>query len=374
MDSYADGFSYQENILSKYHRKMGYDVTIVASMREMQKNGKSVVINNYETRINEQGCKVMRLPYNKFIPSIIAEKLGCFAGVYDTLEQEEPDILFIHGVCIADNSKIIRYIKKHRFTRVYADSHADWINSGTSWGSSHILNGIIRRYFAKMIEPYCTRIYGVLPIRCKYLHEVYGINKNTIQYLPLGIDDDEIPNNRIEVRSAIRKKLNIDETDFVVITGGKIDKRKNIHLLVESIIRLKKEIPNLHLIVFGTVTEEAKGLFNNQVDESIHFVGWADYSQVINYLVSSDMACFPGTHSTLWEETIGIGLPCVFKSWEGMHHVNINDNCILLEDVSPDSISSAISTINRDYKGYKTSAELASLKFKYSEIARNSII
>lgn len=36
---YIDNYSYQENLLPIYHKKMGYDVEIIASLFNFDKNG-----------------------------------------------------------------------------------------------------------------------------------------------------------------------------------------------------------------------------------------------------------------------------------------------------------------------------------------------
>ena len=52
----TDGFNYQENVITKYHKKMGYDVTIIASQwiwnsaGKLQKMEKTDYINQTEKR------------------------------------------------------------------------------------------------------------------------------------------------------------------------------------------------------------------------------------------------------------------------------------------------------------------------------------
>ena len=43
---FPDGFSYQENMLPKYHKKLGHDVSVVASLQTFDKNGN--VIKRFE--------------------------------------------------------------------------------------------------------------------------------------------------------------------------------------------------------------------------------------------------------------------------------------------------------------------------------------
>ncbi len=61
---YIDGYSYQENMLPKFHKKMGYEVEIIASTLSFDGHGNSCNIRPgvYD---NEYGIRVTRLPYRK---------------------------------------------------------------------------------------------------------------------------------------------------------------------------------------------------------------------------------------------------------------------------------------------------------------------
>ena len=65
--------------------------------------------------------------------------------------------------------------KTHKNVIVFADNHADFLNSATNWISKNILHKIIWRYYAQMLVPYVKKFYGVLPARVDFLKEVYNI-------------------------------------------------------------------------------------------------------------------------------------------------------------------------------------------------------
>jgi hypothetical protein len=53
----------------------------------------------------------------------------------------------------------------------------------------------------------------------------------------------------------------------------------------------------------------------NLLDSSaIRYLGWVPSEKVYNYFFAGDLAFFPGTHSVLWEQAVGIGLPCILKN------------------------------------------------------------
>ena len=370
---YIDGYSYQENMLPKYHVKMGYDVTVIASLVSFNTDGKYCLLDSEKEYQTSDGYKVIRMDYKKGFLRKIYKRFRFYTKTYELLESEHPNIIFVHNTSFGDAIYVKKYLKKHPCVAVYADSHADWVNSARNFLSMRILHQIVWRHYTSVLLPYCKKIYGVLPVRCDFLHKIYHVPLEKIELLPLGVDDDAIPVNRKEIRVNIREKLGIKENDVVIITGGKIDIFKNIHYLMQAVSEIDDE--KLHLIVFGTVVPELKEYFESLLFNRIHYVGWCNSKQVIDYMISADVACFPGTHSTLWEEAIGLSLPCIFKDWEGMHHVDINGNCLFLQDDNIEGIKTALLNIldNGIYEKMFLKAQFAATSFKYSEISKKAI-
>ena len=57
----TDGFSYQDNMLSKYHKVMGCDVDFIASEWIWGSDGE-IVKDERQSYINENGVRMYRLP------------------------------------------------------------------------------------------------------------------------------------------------------------------------------------------------------------------------------------------------------------------------------------------------------------------------
>ena len=128
------------------------------------------------------------------------------------LVSEKPDIIFVHNTSFGDAKYVKKYMKEHPGTFLFADSHADWINSARNFLSKNILHKIIWRHYTQMLLPYYQKVYGVLPIRCDFLYDVYSVPREKIELLPLGVDDDAIPSNKEEIKNDIRNKLRIKTT------------------------------------------------------------------------------------------------------------------------------------------------------------------
>jgi 1,2-diacylglycerol 3-alpha-glucosyltransferase len=377
---YIDNYSYQENILPKLHLRMGHEVEILASTETYIDNKKIGYIKDgvYATK---QGISVTRLPYQGFIPNLLVKKLRLYKGIVSYLDRYRPDVIFMHDCQFLSISSFVSYAKKNK-VKIFVDCHTDFVNSGTNWLSKNVLHKIIYKRCAKKIEKYATCFYGTLPLRVEFLNKVYGIKKQKIKLLPFGADDTLFdPSDREKIRSDIREKLNIKKDDIVIITGGKIDKRKNIHVLGKAFIEfvVENEIKNIKLIIFGNPVEEMKAEIENlSTHFSVLYINWVPAEEIHTYFIASDIAFFPGTHSVLWEEAVGLGLPCIFLKWYGIEHVDLGGNCIFIDKADQSYIKDMISKIANDNVQLAKMNEVALNKgrelFSYTRIAASSIV
>ena len=369
---YIDNYGYQENILTKHHSLQGHDVRILASTENYINNSQlGYVIPS--TYINENGISVTRLPYVKWLPHFIAKKLRLYSDIEKQISDFQPDIIFLHGLQFVSIVTFSQYISKNPNVKLFVDGHTDFINSAKNFFSRNILHKIVYRWCAKKIEPYASCFFGVTPLRVKFFEDVYQINKNKTALLVMGVDDSVVNlAERSDIRMEVRQRLGIATDDFVLVTGGKIDARKKIHELMKVVRDIN--INNIKLIVFGTPSDEIKTVYDELSKSTrIITVGWTAPDKVYDYLFAADLGVFPGTHSVLWEQAVGVGLPCVFKKWEGIEHVDVGGNCLMLDQDGPQAIKDAISLIYSDKDLYLNMMNVALDKgistFIYSKIA-----
>jgi 1,2-diacylglycerol 3-alpha-glucosyltransferase len=372
---YIEGYGYQENILPKHHKVLGHNVKIIASTETYIDNRTLGYIkpNSY---INQYGIPVTRIPYANWLPRKLVSKLRIYPNLEMEIQEFQPNVIFLHDCQFISIRKVVAYAKRHN-CRVYVDSHTDYINSAKTFLSKNILHKIIYKWCAKIIEPHVSIFFGTLPIRNNFLHDVYGINKSKIELLEFGFDDNEISLEEFsDVRERKRKELNIGQEDLLILAGGKFDGRKNYLNLIRAFKSIKKE--NIRLVLFGKPTKELECVFLEEIQSSrIQYLGWLNHRDITEVIISSDLMVFPGTHSVLWEQAVGAGIPCIFKEWEGIQHVNLGGNCIFLENGSEEEIIMALKSItgsNTKLNEMKKNAVSEKrLKFLYSEIAKKSI-
>ncbi|MEA5067720.1 MAG: hypothetical protein VB067_01920 [Christensenellaceae bacterium] len=330
---FVDDYSYQENMLPKYHKLLGHDVKVIASLVTFDAHGQVSYLPSGGRYINEYDIPVTRLEYRGNLR--LARRFRRYVGAYEALEQEAPDVLFIHGCQFVDIRHVVRYLKAHPGVRVYVDNHADFSNSARNLLSKYVLHRIVWRRCARLIEPYARKFYGVLPARVDFLKHVYGVNPDKVELLVMGADDEAVEASRqSDARSRIRQRYGIGADDFLIMTGGKIDAFKTQTLkLMEAVLGIARA--NVKLIVFGSVIPEMQQKVDALTDHiATKFIGWVPSQLSYDHFAAADLVVFPGRHSVFWEQVCGQGIPLMVKKWAGTTHVDVGGNVIFLTEDS----------------------------------------
>lgn len=367
---YTPNFNYQENLLAKYHKKIGYDVEIIAS-RYCYDKGK-VIEDTVNEFVNEDNILVKRLDWKYH--NKICRKLGIYKNLYEVLNISSPDILFIHGVQYLDILTIKKFLKNNRDIITYIDNHADYSNSATNIISKYLLHKMIWRYCAKKINQYVKRWYGVLPARCDFLNELYKIPKNKIELLVMGGDDDKILNSMDKnYIKKLKTKYGIKNKDLLLVTGGKIDKWKTDTLILMDAVN---ELDSVFLLIFGSVDKEISQTFKAKLSDKVKYIGWINSDESYKIFSSADLVVFPGRHSVYWEQVISQGKPLLVKYYKGYSHIDIGGNVEYLNTVNKYEIKKRIVDLMFTEKYYRLREAANSKKkenFYYSTIAKKSI-
>lgn len=368
-DAYNEGFGYQENLLSKYQAKDN-EVYLFANRFKIDKEGnyKAVKLDEYT---NKDGVHVKRLDYkfNEFTSRIFHN----YKGLYEELEKIKPDLIFSHSVQYYNILDLVKYKKRHNEVVIEADNHADFTNSAMNY-LTKLFHKLVWKRLLKKAQDYIDIFYGVTESRCDFLTDFYGLNKDKVKLLVMGVDD-EVREASMSHIDKTKEAYNPDNK-FLIVTGGKIDiyKKETINLL-KAFNSLNND--DLKLIVFGSVQEELKNDFDENLGKAT-YVGWKNQSEITDLLCISDLAIYPGRHSVLWEQTLGCGIPMIVKDIYGTHHVYANGSSLILSDLSVDSLKNSINDLLiNDKKKYidmlNKAKEYGYKEFSYKEIARRTL-
>lgn len=372
---WGEEYAYQENLLPHYHRLSGNEVTIIAATYSKYSDGKPKE-SPVGTSYLKDGCKLMRLA-----PAIsnysINGHLHLVKGLKKAIIHERPDLLFVHDVSCF-NFACLPYIKR-RFPmmRVVFDNHSDLVNSLHS-PITKFLHKIIYRYFlVPKLIPIAEIFYGVTPSRCEFLNTIYHIPKGNIKLLVMGADDEKMNlDQRSSIRKEVRTKYGFSDSDFVIVSGGKIDLLKNFHNLANAVNQLK--ITTMKLLLFGSILPNAKEKIESELSDRVQYIGWIQSDKVYDLFYAADLIVFSGLHSVLWEQAVASGTPCAFSKISGFDHVLFDNNCILMEDNTSEYYQQMLNRLSFDSKLYQSLKEHCSStkveQFYYSRIAKQVFI
>ena len=373
---YTEGFSYQDNLLTKYMVKQGWDVYLIASPLAYDENGKTVWLPVPKSYINQDGVKVTRLPYKK--PVKVCRKLRRMEGFYEKLEEISPDVIYIHLPQTTDSGVVIKYLKKHPKVKLYCDNHADFSNSATNWVSLNILHKGLWKFYFQRLNRYAEVFYGVLPARVEFLKNVYGLPANRCELLVMGGDDELVlAADKPESKKAIREKYGVRPDDFLIITGGKIDPWKTQTLLLMQAVKNITD-PRVKLLVFGSVSDDLMPKVKELADgEKIQYIGWVKADDSYQYFAAAELVVFPGRHSVFWGQVAAQGIPMLCKWWEGTNDIDLGGNIHFLRKDSTEEIQGKIQALLDDPDLYqkmkKVAVEKGMKEYSYADIARRAV-
>ena len=373
----TDGWSYQDNLLPKYQKENGHDVTVVTSKWIWDSKGE-LVKTDRDDYYNEYGIRTIRLDIAN--DKHLSYKFKKFIGLEKILYSIEPDVIFVHCFQFLDIVTIIEYAKKHDNIKMYVDNHCDFSNSATSWVSKNVLHKIIWKFYAKKLTPWVTKFYGVIPARVDFLIDMYGIPKEKVELLEMGADDEkaEAALDKQKI-SNLRKQYGISEEDFLIVTGGKIDLAKHQTLLLMEAVKKLDKTYAVKLIVFGSVVDELKEKVDELSDgDTVQYIGWVKPDDSYQYFAAADLVVFPGRHSVFWEQVVGIGKPLIVKYWDGTTHVQVNGNAAFLYNDTAEEIIRNIERLlvnnRKEYNLMLNNAQNEARKrFSYRHIAARSV-
>ena len=350
---FTEGYSYQDNLLTEYQHKHGHEVMVVTSTRTRNSEGKIVQTASGQKTM-DNGVILLRLPVKYKLQGL----LGAYPGMQPIMEEFHPDLIFIHGLCSFLPAQAIRYKKKQNgIPKIVADNHQDERNTKrTGFPFRQVM--ALHRCGWKLWSRDVEKVFGTTSWRVSFANRYYGIPQELLDTLIMGVDSDRLPADRAD------------------ITGGKLDSRKCILETVRAFRMLEDK--NVRFLIFGSVDEKISNEFFPLVeaDKRIHYIGYIPSKDVQKYFIASDFGVFPDSHSVLWEEAIGCGLPCLFHKFGERDHMNVCGNCICIDSVTDRKIYEIMLRMATDsdaYSSMKRNAEEAAKVFSYHAIAEKSV-
>jgi 1,2-diacylglycerol 3-alpha-glucosyltransferase len=299
---YVDGFSYQENELVRQHVLDGHDVVVIASTESFGPDGalKHVQPGSY---MGTDGARVIRLPYRRWIPKMLAPKLRLHPDVHNLLSAERPDAILFHGLCGWELLAVSRYKRDHPDVAFFADSHEDFNNSARSFLSRYLLHW---SYYRTILHATLHSIDKVLCISdetISFVRDFYRVPVQKIEFFPLGgkvLSDQAY----FDARAATRSAYSILDTHTLLVQSGKMDVHKKLLQSLQAFVR--QPDPDLRFLVVGHLHDDiaAEAMKLIDADSRIVFAGWKSAAHLQSILCAADVYVQPGTQSATMQMSL----------------------------------------------------------------------
>jgi len=230
----------------------------------------------------------------KILPIVLREK-------FDIIDATLAPILHIPSL------KIAQLAKRHRFAMIYT-VHEVW---------KDIWKEYLKNPLVSMLAEFLERIALMMPdqiiVPSKFVKErciQAGIPPEKIEIVPNGIDYKYIQHVRVENR----------HSEYDIVFAGRLVPYKRIDLLIKAIRFVKKEIPDVRVVIIGDgpLRKDLERLAKKlNVHSNTIFAGNIKYRNLIMKLKQSKIFVLPSTYegfSIAVIEAMACGLPVITVS------------------------------------------------------------
>lgn len=328
---YIDNYNYQENALPRQNKIDGHEVMILASTEVMVDNSQLGYTKPAEY-INEDGIKVVRIPYRSFLFKPLTKKIRAYKNTMRYIEEFNPDIILFHGASSYELVNVSKYKEKNPNIKLYVDNHADFNNSAKNFISKRLLHLAFYRRLIQKSLGYIDKILCISHESFEFMKDLYDIPINKLEFYPLGgaIPEDEEYRNR---RGNKRTELKLDDSDILFVHSGKMGKRKRTVELLKAFKNIEKN--NHKLLLLGSIPEETKLEISRLIeeDERVKFLGWKNSEELYDYLCAADMYLQPGSQSVTMQHAICCRCPVMLYPHKS-HMPYLNGNGYYVETVA----------------------------------------
>lgn len=299
-NTYNEGYTYQENLLSVQNKQDGHEVWIVAST-EIYKGNKHIGYAEPGSYVNGAGIKVIRVPYIKVINDSVSHKFRAYKGVRSVLDTIGPDLIVFHGIAAWELKSVAKYAAEKGIT-FYIDNHACLINSGRSWFSKNILHGTFYRYALQKALPAAKKVLCIGTDEYSFARTVYKVPESKLELWPLGGNIQTEEEYR-RTRESRRHQLNVDENTIVFMHSGKMNRDKKTKELLQAFSSVRDE--RFALVIAGEFLEDTEEIQDMlQQDLRIRYLGWKSGEELLELLAAADVYLQPGSMSATMQNAM----------------------------------------------------------------------
>lgn len=369
------------NMLEKEMKSRGHEVYVFAPSKSQIKDNQNVymlksmplvVAKQYKNRVAAFYSREIAKQIKELNLDIIHTQSEFSLGLFGKIISRKFDIPFIHTYHTMWED-YIHYIIPIKGTRnIYPKRFARTFSKNFVTKAECIITP------SKKTEKY-------LKYKCK-------IKNKSIYVIPTGIDIEPLKKENInsEDLDNLKKSLNINKDDKVLLFLGRVAEEKSIDVILNSMPNVFASVPNAKLLIVGdgpsklALEELAKKL---NIDDKVIFTGVAPRSDVPKYYNIADVfvnASVTETQGLTFIEAMASSTPIVARYAPNLSEFIVSGENGILVKHEKDFANTVISLLNNEQlmqklakNGFKTANKYSlkefgdKLEYVYSQIIEN---
>jgi glycosyltransferase involved in cell wall biosynthesis len=316
------GFGYEELPLARAQRRMGHDVTIIASNFLHPPGSFYGVLKARfpERRVtpcdeNQDGVRVIRLGSLE-----LPGRRVWMRGLAHEIRHLDPDVVHCHNLLQTQTVRIALGKAMGRPPRrLVVDDHMHQsVVRRTLAGRVFytVYRSALQPLMAREIDSFCA----ISEDTRDYLRDMCGVRAQ-IEVRPLGVDVDVFKPSPA-LRLEWRRRLNLDANELVLLYTGKLIEAKGVHVLVAAALRLLNEGERLKVLAVGDAEPTYLERIRGQIAaagrmEDFRFHPSVQHSELPGAYAAGDIAIWPRQESMGAFEAMSTALPVVVSNRSG---------------------------------------------------------
>ena len=305
-ETFHPNYGYHTAILAKYEAlNPENDVTILTvDAKKLYPVYKEFNDYNYnlddDKKYEKNNLRIIRVPVRFYLSNraIYSNK------IFKYIKEINPDIIYCH---LVESYIAMKIILKNLHYPIIFDSHM--LSMASKNPAKKLYNFAYRKIITKRI---IKRKHLIIKTQNDdYVTNMLGIPKELTRFISFGTDLTLFNKNN-DTRLMIRKKHEIDDSDFVVIYTGKLSEAKGGTFFANAVKR-KIQLANNRNIVFmivGNMPEKIDNIFSESENRIIK-IPLQKYVNLNQFYQSADICIFPKQCSLSFYDAQACGLPVV---------------------------------------------------------------
>lgn len=316
---FSEKMGYSENCLPKALAGLGNEVHLITSNTQIYFNSPtySEIYQKFlGPGIVECGTKhidgytLTRLPYCQLKSRIVVK------GLFKTIRQIQPDI-----VQTFDTNTLVTFLlalyRPFSHYKLFLESHihASVLNKGQRCSTfrSKMMKALFK-LIGRIISSQSSLCYPISVDSAKVAVDYYGIERNKIKIIPLGVDNEiffPAGNDEISIsnREKVRERVGLSIDDIVVIYTGRLSEDKNPYCLAKAIEFLNTSHPGFRGLFIGDGPQSE--LIIKTVGCTV--IPFMPSTELADYYRSADIGVWPKQESTSQIDAVCCGLPIIIS-------------------------------------------------------------